>query len=408
MSVAPSVAPSVAQPRVTPRFPTPLTLDPWWDVFFPARMGERAHAEAAIDELLAAAPDGDTLAICARALFTTGEGFRAERLAIRALHAGGHEAERLAVVHRVDGRDRVAGVLSRTRRPGIRAEVWCDLASRCLLEGDVPAARAAIDAAAQTLPDHLETRRWQRFLQEAVQPQACFQQATRRAPPVDAAALRDAFALVGHRKNGFMAAERWDRRHQVDATFAPRGSAWERLCEAGLGRALIFPERELAGLPAADPAAVLELLVSETRSLVSEGRTAAASVRAVLGEVRRFDPQVQAAGVRACAELAMLDPVLVPQVLDAVERLLPHDPAAWMGWVALLGWDARPDRSTRYARTLLADPGTRPDAFLLAHQALCRCGHIEEARRYAERAATLPGLRGAARSALATGLEAAL
>lgn len=366
-------------------FPSPL--DPWWAAFFPARMGEREHADAAIHDLLAGAPDGDTLAICARARFATGEGFQAEQLAIRALHAGGFEAARLAVVHRVDGRDRVAAVLSRSRRPGIRAEVWCDLASRCVLEGDLPAARAAIDAAAQALPEHLETRRWQRFLREAAQP-------------------RDAAALLGHRKHGFMAAERWERRHQVDATLAPRGSAWSRLCEAGLGHPRIFPERELACLPAADPAAALELLVSEAASLVSEGRTAGSSVQAVLGQVRRFDPQVQAAGVRACAALAMHDPRLVPLVLDAVERQLPHDPAAWMAWVALLGWDVRPDRSTRYARTLLGDPGTLPEAFLLAHHALRRCGHAEEARWYAERAATVPGLRGAARSALAIGLEA--
>lgn len=384
------------------RFPTPLPIDPWWNVFLPAMMGERVFVENAVERLLAEDPDGDTLAVCARALYAGGDVYRAERLATESIRRGGVEAERLAVQFRVDGRERAPALAAGTTRRGVRAEVWCDVAGRALLEGDVIGAEHAIDAAADALADHAETQRWLRFLSETAEPDRCFAAAGRTAPRgIEATAMRDSRALLAHRRNGFVSAERWQRRHAAEGFEAFRGSALDRLREAGVPRTRLFVERDLARCGASDPRAELEIRADQAVSLVDEGRPAFAVVRSLLADVRRFEPSVMDAAARCCAGLAARDPALVPDTLDTLERLLPHDPLRWTPWVALLGRTSRPERSMRFARTLLGTPGTPPDAFLLAHDTLRLCGAHEEARAFAVNAEDRPGLREAARIAIA-------
>ncbi len=382
------------------RFPTPLPLDPWWDVFLPARMGEGVFVDHAVDDILAVDPTGDTLAICARALFARFDGPRAERLAAASLELGGFEADRLAISLAPDGLDRAPLLAAATRGLGLRAEIWCDVAARSLLEGDLPGARDAVDRARAALHEHAETQRWMRFLREAADPRACFEQATRvRTAQPEAAPMRDAMALVAHRKNGFVCAERWQRRSPTDPP-TPTGSALARLRAAGIPRARLFPERALARRDRLDPATDLELMLDGAQSLVLEGRPARERMRAVLAEARRFTPAVQAQATRLACSLSLRDPALGASALDAAERLLAHDPGVWTPWVALLGRQINPSRSIRYARTLLADPSTEAGAFLMAHDTLRLCGEAEQANALALRALAWPGLRSAAQVAL--------
>ncbi len=384
------------------RFPTPLPIDPWWNVFLPAMMGERMFVTHAVERILAEGADGDTLAVCARALFVCGEVFRAERLASEAVRSGGVEADRLAVLYKVDGRRRAPALAAATSRKGLRAEIWCDVAGRALLEGDLAGADEAIVMAEAALSEHAETQRWRRFLGEAADPVACLQSAARTPPRTpEAAPMRDAYALLATRRNGFVSTERWQRRHVAEGFDTFRGSALDRLREAGVPRARLFGERELATCPAADPRPDLEMLADQTVSLVGQGRPAQAATRALLAESRRFTPSVVQATARCCAGLAGRDPALVPDTLDALERLLPHDPQRWTPWVALLGRQSRPERSIRFARTLLSTPGTPAGAFLLAHDTLRLCGEHEEARAFAVNAEDRPGLRDVARIAIA-------
>ncbi len=373
------------------RFPTPLPTDPWAQIVLPALAGEHEAVVHAVDQVVADGVDGDLLAVSARAMFAINLNFRAERLAIAAYQAGGVEADRLTVQHRLDGRARVAGIAARTPHPGARAEVWCDLAGRDLIEGDLGGAREAVEAALRVLPEHCEARHWSRFLADAAQPVACFARAARGLAMLGGTATTDARALVAPARTGFVSSERWARRHGAVGPAPATGSALERLAEAGIPRPRLLPARGLNRRPASDGVVAVELLADEVDALAQEGRTATEGMRELLAEVRRHDPAAQANGVRVCARLASRTEALVPIALDAVDRLLPHDPEAWMPWAALLGAASRPDRSVRFARSILGDPGARPEAVLLAYQALVRCGLGDEASRYSRSAASPAG-----------------
>ncbi len=388
--------------NATTRFPTPLPTDPWWNIFLPAMMGEHRFVQQAVERLLDDTPDSDTLVVSARALFACGDRVRAGRLAAEGIRLGGVEADRLAILYAAGGRERAPGLALSTPRRGLRAETWCDLAARALLDDDARAASEAITLALESLPEHAEARRWGRFLADAPDPASMFAAAS-RAPmaPGDTPPWRDACALVACERNGFVSAERWQRRYCSEGFDTVRGSALHRLREAGLARPRLCTDRELARAASSDSRAELELRADDAVSLVAEGRQARSSVRVLLAEARRFGPDTLAATARACANLAARDPALVPDTLDTLERLLPHDPARWTPWVALLGRTSRPDRSIRFARALLSDPRTPADAFLLAHDALRLCGEPDEARAFAVNAKGRPGLTRAVRHAIA-------
>jgi len=388
--------------NATTRFPTPLPTDPWWNIFLPAMMGEHRFVQQAVERVLADPPDSDALVVSARALFACGDRLRAGRLAAEGMRLGGVEADRLAILYSTGGRERAAELALATPRRGLRAETWCDVAARALLDDDASGAHEAITLALGCLPEHAEALRWGRFLADAPDPAALFTAAARSpAPRLDTPPRRDAAALVACERNGFVSAERWQRRYCSEGFETVRGSALHRLREAGLPRARLCSDRELARAASSDSRVDLELRADNAVSLVGEGRSAHAAVRALLADARRFGPEPLAGTARVCANLAARDEELVPDTLDTLERLLPHDPARWTPWVALLGRASRRDRSVRFARALLNDPRTPADAFLLAHDALRLCGEPDEARAFAVNAEGRPGLTRAARLAIA-------
>lgn len=388
--------------NATTRFPTPLPTDPWWNIFLPAMMGEHRFVHQAVERVLADPPDSDALVVSARALFVCGDRLRAGRLAAEGIRLGGVEAARLAILYAAGGRERAPELALSTSRRGLRAETWCDVAARALLDDDPRAASEAIALALECLPEHAEARRWGRFLADAPDPAWLLTAAARSASARgDTPPRRDAAALVACERNGFVSAERWQRRYCSEGFDTVRGSALHRLREAGLPRARLCSDGELARAAASDSRVDLELRADDAVSLVGEGRPARSVVRGLLADARRFGPEPLAGAARVCANLAARDAALVPDTLDTLERLLPHDPARWTPWVALLGRTSRPERSIRFARSLLGDPRTPADAFLLAHDALRLCGEPDEARAFAVNAEGRPGLANAVRHAIA-------
>ena len=368
------------------RFPTPLPIDPWWNIYLPARMGEHEVALTAIGLVLgsADAEDGDVLAVVARALYACRDP-RAEGLARRAFQHGGEEALRLSVFVSASGA-RAPEAFNRLSA-ATAADVLCDRASRALLDGDGQLAKDWINAALTRFPEHAEARRWGRFLKDASDLPACVRYASARRTRRPAAAVTaagDAVALLALPCNGFVAPERWERRHSALAFVVVRGSALERLHAAGVAPRLLTP-RVLARLDARSPSADLELGLDEAVSLVQEGRPARAVMRGVLEDAARFSAPVLSSATAICAGLALRDASLIPVVLPVVEGLLRADPWRWQPWIAAIGCTVDPVRSARVARSLLADPKAGADAVRLACHALSVCGAPGEAQRYAAR-----------------------
>lgn len=367
------------------RFPTPLPVDPWLNIYLPARMGEQEAAMGAISLVLASADaeNGDVLAVVARALYVCGDP-RAEALARRALRHGGEEALRLSVFLTPSG-GRTPEALCLLPAV-VSADVLCDRASRALIDGDVQQAKDWVQTARMRYPEHAEARRWARFLKEASDLPACVRYASvRRERWPDASVMRDAVALLALPNNGFVSPERWLRRHSALRCAVVRGSALERVHGAGVTPRLMSA-RALARLGEHDPVVDLELRLDEAVSLVNEGRPAQRAVGAVLDDAARFATPVLAAAAAVCAGLAMRDASLVSVVLPVVEALLPADPQRWTPWIAAIGCTVDPARSARFARSLLADPGAGAHAARLACHALSVCGAPGEAERLRARA----------------------
>jgi hypothetical protein len=367
------------------RFPTPLPVDPWLNIYLPARMGEQEAALGAIARVLASADaeNGDVLAVVARALYVCGDP-RAEALARRALRLGGQEALRLSVFVMPSGA-RTPEALC-LLPAAVSADVLCDRAARALIDGDGQQAKDWIHTARTRFPEHAEARRWSRFLRDASDLPACLRYASvRRERWPDASVMRDAVALLALPNNGFVSPERWLRRHSALRCTVVRGSALERLDAAGVGPR-VLSARALAKLGAQDPAVDLELRLDEAVSLVNEGRPAQRAVGGVLADAVRFTVPVLSAAAAVCAGLAMRDASLVAVVLPVVEGLMPEDPQRWTPWIAAIGCTVDPVRSARFARSLLADPGAGPQAARLACYALSVCGAPGEAQRLLARA----------------------
>ena len=111
---------------------SPITLDPWWDVYLPALWGERevvrealALVEENVDEDGAR---GAAYAVGARALLVLRCPAEAWRFAERAFAAGGPEADALATFLRPNGLARAEERFAASSRPGARADAACDQA----------------------------------------------------------------------------------------------------------------------------------------------------------------------------------------------------------------------------------------------------------------------------------------
>ena len=77
------------------RFPTPLAIDPWWDLYMPASFGERASVEHAVDHL---PDDAAVQAVAVRTLMLLGRLREATVLWRRIRDAPEVEVAALAVV----------------------------------------------------------------------------------------------------------------------------------------------------------------------------------------------------------------------------------------------------------------------------------------------------------------------
>lgn len=261
----------------------------WWRVFFPAWVGEAEAAREAVEDALDGPCVGDTLAVCARACFALRDP-RALALAHGAVRRGGAEAGRLRVFLTGVAAPPPAGA------PWARAEGWCDRASRALLDGDVAAARAAVEDAMAALPEHAEARRWARFLAGA-DPLDALRRARSAHPR---GAPLDAVALVAVPERGFLAPERWHRRYAVSGPAPLPGSALARLRAAGVAPRL-HRASVLQRLGARSPAVEAELLADELASRASEGRRTGLTARALARAVAGAEPQVRAAAASLAA-----------------------------------------------------------------------------------------------------------
>lgn len=326
-----------ASARMSGRVPTPLDIDPWWDVFLPAVCGDSAPA---LDAMEVAVRDGggDVLAVAARACFVLGCGVQARRFLTLALAAGGDEVDRLAVLLGADGR-RVAANWLLSRRPApIRADVACDLAARCFGEGDARGANEAIDTALAMAPEHREAQRWRRFLAFGEEGAAAWRQARRTRPAgAPRTCQRDADALAPLRAGGYLCDERLRRRLYgvAGGLAAARGSTGlGHLAAAGVQTLRFTWSYVYARLPLTDPRVALELLADDVASLVDEGRDPRTAAAALLGAAEGVGGPVVIEAARLVVALASRDERLAALALRLLPRLREADPAERAVWDA--------------------------------------------------------------------------
>lgn len=393
------LAVDVAPEAVGVRLPTPLDLDPWWDIYLPALHGDRGPALQAVDRALSGASEeqaGDVAAVAARALFTLGEGVEATRVAARAIGLGGREAERLAVFLAPRGRDRGLSLLRAGGSRGERADIACDLAARCLLEGEVGPALAAVATARAVCPEHREAAHWERFLRGEEACVTALRNARRRPRPSRERLLRDAELLAPLRSRGFVSEERL-RRRLLGVSGAEPGAgtgALRQLADAGV-QTLRFAFPHLARRAAPDaPLVVLELLADDVVTLGGEGRDPSRAVAELWAAAAAVDARLEGEVARFVIGVAVRDDRVAATGEEAVavlRRSQPAEEATWDAALALVGRTRAPDRSVRLARRVLA--GNPPSAAArMALDALRLCGHGEEARGAARRLTRRPDL----------------
>ncbi|HND29716.1 MAG TPA: hypothetical protein PLA94_06940, partial [Myxococcota bacterium] len=250
-------------------------LDPWWDLYLPATLGERDHVRVIIDSL--GAVDSDLQAVAARALEVLGYTVEARRLAARAMRDRGDEALALATFLMPEGLQIAEARMQRLKLPGLQADAACDAAALELLRGQPDAALDRIDQAMTLCPDHRESARWSRFLtqEEAVRVLRRYRRDVERVARLSAG--RDVVELVPSRATGWGSAERLRRRllHGLPAHGA-RGSALRRLQQAGVMECWFALASQYGELSEGHGLVRLELLADELVVRVEEERVQAA------------------------------------------------------------------------------------------------------------------------------------
>lgn len=382
------------------RLPTPLDVDPWWDVFLPALHRDEPQALEAGVRLLAAVPRdgwGDAAAVVARALFALGRAQEGRLMAARAWQAGGEEASRLAVLLAPDGPAQALALIRSGRARGIRADVACDLAARRAGEGDLAAAGAAIDLARAICPDHLEAAHWKRLLAGGEEAVRAVVAARRRASVAVGLWLRDADALVPLRSAGYLSEERLRRRILGVAAGGGRpGPALHRLAQAGVTQLRFGFPHQYARRSADDPAVVLELAAEHLVALHAERRDPVAAAAEVWRVAAGVEPAAEAEAARLVVAVASRDDrAVVPAVeaLGALRRLEPGGALRWDAAEALVARGLAPDRTVRVARSVLRNRKVDPASARMALDALRLVGHHREALLFARRLPDSPSLR---------------
>jgi hypothetical protein len=387
------------------RFPTPTGVEPWWDIFLPATFGEIGVVLEAMERLH---PDGDGLAVGARALYVLGRGKEADRFVEKAIEAGGEEAEALATLLRPQGIERARLRMLRCGRAGERADAACDLALLQLQRGDAIAAGAAVEEARTLCPDHTEAARWRRFLREAEDPLALVKEGMRGGGRLAGTPCgRDAVELVPVRMSGWISPERLRARVLGGVPRelrAPAGCALGRLQDAGRHAFVFAMPGEHARLPADHPLATLEVVADELMARVGEGRPARDDARGLWEAAVAVDDVAADDAAHLLAGLATVDLALAPLAHHVADRMVaratPRERTLWTAYRAWHGWAAGRPRAPEDARDVLAVAGVDPFAWTLANAALRFAGFGPEAALEARRALRNPDLREAARKAL--------
>lgn len=390
-------------------FPSPAGVDPWWDVFLPALMGETSHAMAAMVRLEADTPArdrADLYAVSARTFYVLGRPVEARRTAEQAFSLGGAEAEALATMVLPDGPARAERRVETAPRAGLRADAACDLALLRLRDRDVEGARAAVRRALEACPDHVEAGRWATLLEEAPDARKLIRAAMeplkpgRRTLP----AQRDACDLVPLRRAGFVSTERLNRRVMggpVQGGWAPAGTALGRLHDAGASAFHFATEAEYRRMPATDTLADLELLLEGVGVRVRAGRDARALAARLWVEAGAYDDVALGDAANALVGLGTQDPRLAPLGWDAADRqcaVYAGEPL-WRAYRAWLGHLAARPEALDDARAVLADRRLHAASFTMAVATLRFGGRREEADAAIARALRDPALAAYARQA---------
>ncbi len=253
------------------RFPTPLAIDPWWDLYMPASFGERASVEHAVDHL---PDDAAVQAVAVRTLMLLGRLREATVRWRRIRDAPEVEVAALAVVLEPAPDRWLARLAHLGASPGRVVDALCDRAARALVEGERAAAEAAVRRGVEAPMDHAEAGHWARFLADAPDPVGIYRRAVAgRSGPGDPVA--DVGPLVIRASNGWLSGERLMRRFfGAPVATPPAGSALAALAERGVPGGQFADLAVLARLPATDRLVELEALADLVASVSGEGRDA--------------------------------------------------------------------------------------------------------------------------------------
>jgi hypothetical protein len=389
------------------RFPTPLAIDPWWDLFLPALYGERDSVEEA---LVRVQEDPAALAVVVRTLALLGRGARAQQLWARVLGTPCDEVDSLAVLIGPDPDAALKRLLARCEDRGRVADAWCDRAARALVDGDLTTAGDAVATVVDGPVEHAEAARWARFFADCPDPIGVYRTAVSGTLGGERPYERDGRALAVRASQGWVSAERLGRRILGAPHAAPRpGTGLALLAAAGVSPGHFGLASEFARSPAADPRVELELLADLVWSLVEEGRDAVQMAAALYERAWVVGVEVGHDAARLLVSVASRDDRLLALGHGAATVLATDrvgDVHLWSAWQAALGRLRAPDASVLRARQLARDPAVSEEAWLVALDALRLCGQGEEARELARAASARPDRAASASYFLARGAAA--
>ncbi len=367
--------------------PEPLLdppLDPWWDLYLPATLGERDRVRMVIDTL--GPVDAELQAVAARALEVLGYTVEARRLAVQSMRDGGDEALALATFLMPEGLQIAELRIQRLKLPGLQADAACDAAALELLRGQPEAALERVEQAMILCPDHREAARWCRFLtqEEAVRVLRRYRRDVERVARLPGG--RDVVELVPSRAKGWVSPERLRRR--LLHTLLPggaRGSALRRLQQAGVMECWFALPSQYGQMPEDHGLAGLELLADELVARVEEERVQGGLGSELLEEAAAVDGEAAEDALRLLLALCTRAPVLEEVGRAAVAgRGAGWDP--WRCWL---------ERDVEGARRLL-QRSLGPLPWQVAVDTLRRGGEGEEAEQWRRRGLELPLLAGVA------------
>ncbi|MFT4977951.1 MAG: hypothetical protein ACI8S6_003859, partial [Myxococcota bacterium] len=293
-------------------------MDIWRALMEPALAGQTERVQLTAARLRRHIPPQERprlAAIAARALLAVGEAEAAAPLLDEALAAGDLEAAALARVILPDGED-----LARQQLldwpPGAAADAACDLAWRCLHRGRPDEAKAAITAALQVCPGHIESRRWR--------------QALRAWRPADD-------VLLPCQEQGWMSRARLRRRpggHVIVGQ--PGGLGW--LIESGVSSRRLADDRAYAQMRVSDTRVGLELELALCWATLRSGRSVSTMLSGVWWEALSLPGQERLRAARAIVEVALQTPLCGRAGLAAAEvlALAQPDELRWRAALARL------------------------------------------------------------------------